>query len=430
MSSGIGYSPRAMAGGRAGSFASKIPQMYRATLDGLAEDPIRKARWDFMSEGLVDSARQSFEISADNMVREGLHIRPEMIENSKIMKRFLWEAMTAADVTPFVTQSIILMRHNLPDNLAFDLAGTIPTSTPTVKAFTIDHFRETGGAGATEQNFRVLNRSYARNNTPGSTIVDTKTKIRGADISANTDKVKSVVPIEVLQDLQAYHSIDAHAEMLKMNLIDLRRQSNGWLYLEFLNANGFSPDQAYPVAGTKEWNAAGFLDGDKDITLHRKAYDATIFDAIVDVERIIGGLVYQRVTDLLVGLSGQSRLTKLESWSAKILNNTMFGSPGQIVTGNQYLQGSVANRFNLWVDPDFPEVDDDGNELILCISRSGSPTTSGTAFCPYMMDYVSPEIDDLTGQRGRYVMNRYGMQKLNPDYYGIVKVTNPSGVPA
>lgn len=242
--------------------------------------------------------------------------------------------------------------------------------------------------------------------------------LRSEPIAAKTRKLKAVWTPELAQDLNAYHSIDAEAELTSM----LSEYISMEIDLEIL-------DMLISNALTREyWSTkTGF------------EYDEAT-DSFIDAGSQPGG----RKNDWFQTLGN-----KIQSVSAQIHQKTMRGGANFLVcspqvasilesiegyrvdTGGDEMQfamgvqrvGTLYNRFQVYKNPYMLE------NIILVGYRGQSFLETGAVYAPYIPLIMTPIVYDpnnFTPRRG--VMTRYAKRMVRPEFYGLVIVDSPSRV--
>jgi hypothetical protein len=252
------------------------------------------------------------------------------------------------------------------------------------------------------------------NNTDTNlSIPEINLELRSEAIVAKTRKLKAIWSPEFAQDLNAYHSIDAEAELTSM-LSEYISQEIDLEILDMLIQNAQT---------TERWSAQiGY-----------------VFDAATNafVNGAAAGQAYNQ------GTWFQTLGTKIQKVSNKIHQLTMRGGanflvcsptvatilesiPGyaadtdgdkmQFAMGVQKI-GSINSRFQVYKNPYMTE------NTILMGYRGSQFLETGAVYAPYVPLIMTPLVYDpsnFTPRKG--VMTRYAKKMLRPEFYGKVYV--------
>jgi len=245
-------------------------------------------------------------------------------------------------------------------------------------------------------------------------IPEVNLELQSEPIVAKTRKLKAVWTPEFAQDLNAYHSIDAEAELTSM----LSEYVSMEIDLEIL-------DMLISSAPTTEYWSA----------VNNEFWNGTSFDAAAAVGN--GGFYNTQ------GGWFQTLGTKLQKVSNKIHQKTLRGGANFLVTspavatilesipgfaadtdGNKMefaagVQkiGAINNRYTVYKNPYMKE------NVILMGFRGAQFLETGAVFSPYVPLIMTPLVYDpvnFTPRKG--VMTRYAKKVVRPEFYGKVYV--------
>ena len=252
--------------------------------------------------------------------------------------------------------------------------------------------------------------SYANLDIPEIDIV-----LKSEPIVAKTRKLKAVWTPELTQDLNAYHSIDAEAELTSM----LSEYISMEIDLEIL-------DMLIQNAATTEvWSAK--------IGYEYNATSGAFEQSAVNNQAYTKGLWYQTL-----GIKIQKVSNKIHQKTLRGGANFMVVSPdtatilesipGYMVDTDGDKQsfamgvtkaGSFANRYTVYKNPYLT------SNVILLGFKGGSFLESGAVYSPYVPLIMTPVIydfDNFTPRKG--VMTRYAKKMIRPEFYGRVLVAH------
>jgi len=250
-------------------------------------------------------------------------------------------------------------------------------------------------------------------------IPEINLEMQSNPIVAKTRKLKAVWTPEFAQDLNAYHSIDAEAELTSM----LSEYVSMEIDLEIL-------DMLIAAAPTTEyWSAR-----------NNTIWDGSAFQTLA------AGVATPSLGDGFYNTQGgwfQTLGTKLQKVSNKIHQKTLRGGANFLVTspavatilesipgfaadtdgtkmefaaGVQKI-GSINNRYTVYKNPYMTE------NIILMGFRGAQFLETGAVFAPYIPLIMTPLVYDpvnFTPRKG--VMTRYAKQVVRPEFYGKVYV--------
>ena len=263
----------------------------------------------------------------------------------------------------------------------------------------------------------------------GSTGVDTNINIpeinvelRSEPIVAKTRKLKAIWTPEFAQDLNAYHAIDAEAELTSM-LSEYISQEIDLEILDMLIQNAVTVDAWSAVLGTVvDINAAG----------------QTILVSSAQTAAATGAFYNQQSWFQTLG-------TKIQKVSNKIHQKTMRGGANFLVcspdvatilesipgytadTNGDKMQfamgvqkvGMMNNRFQVYKNPYMLE------STILMGYRGTQFLETGAVYAPYVPLIMTPLVYDpnnFTPRKG--VMTRYAKKMVRPEFYGVIRITD------
>ena len=245
-------------------------------------------------------------------------------------------------------------------------------------------------------------------------IPEINVELKSEAIVAKTRKLKAVWSPEFAQDLNAYHSIDAEAELTSM----LSEYISQEIDLEIL-------DMLIQNAVTNEnWSAAlGF------------EYSATT-DNFVSIGNAAAAAYTQQTWFQTLG-------TKIQKVSNKIHQKTMRGGANFLVcspdvatilesipgyaadTNGDKMQfamgvqkvGMLNSRYTVYKNPYMTD------NVVLLGYRGAQFLETGAVYAPYIPLIMTPLVYDPTNFTPRKgVMTRYAKKMVRPEFYGTVKI--------
>jgi len=232
-------------------------------------------------------------------------------------------------------------------------------------------------------------------------IPEVNLELKSEPIVAKTRKLKAVWTPELAQDLNAYHSIDAEAELTSL-LSEYVSMEIDLEILDMLIVN------AHTDGGT--FDATAVLQaGETQGTLFQK-----LGTKIQKVSNTIHQLTLRGGANFLV--CSPTVATVLESIPGYAADTD--GNQSQFAMGVSKV-GALNNRFQVYKNP-YMTSDD-----VLIGFRGSNFLETGAVYAPYVPLIQTPLVYDpvnFTPRRG--VMTRYAKKMVRPEFYGKLTVSN------
>ena len=242
-------------------------------------------------------------------------------------------------------------------------------------------------------------------------IPEINLEMQSEPIVAKTRKLKAVWTPEFAQDLNAYHSIDAEAELTSM----LSEYVSMEIDLEIL-------DMLIAAAPTTEyWSARNntIWNGTSFTTLAAGTATPGLGDGFYNTQ---GGWFQTLGTKLQKTLRGGANFLVTSPAVATILESIpgfaadTDGTKMEFAAGVQKI-GAINNRYTVYKNPYMLE------NVILMGFRGAQFLETGAVFSPYIPLIMTPLVYDpvnFTPRKG--VMTRYAKKVVRPEFYGKVYV--------
>jgi len=232
-------------------------------------------------------------------------------------------------------------------------------------------------------------------------------------IVAKTRKLKAVWTPEFAQDLNAYHSIDAEAELTSM----LSEYVSMEIDLEILDMliNGAVTTEYWSAVGNYIWDGSGFTQktaGGGGWYNTQGEWFQTLGTKLQKVSNIIHQKTLRGGANFLV--TSPSVATILESIPGFAANTD--GDKQEFAAGVQKI-GAINNRYTVYKNPYMLE------NVILMGYRGAQFLETGAVYSPYVPLIMTPLVYDpvnFTPRKG--VMTRYAKKVVRPEFYGKVYV--------
>ena len=253
--------------------------------------------------------------------------------------------------------------------------------------------------------------------TTGNATTDTLSipevdlQLRSSAIVAKTRKLKAVWTPELAQDLNAYHSVDAEAELTSM-LSEYISMEIDLEILDMLVSDAVTQDYWSATPG-EDYNGTGTDETGWEITTFygtRFEWYQTLLGKIQKVSNEIQRLTMRGGANFIV--VSPTIATILESIPGYAVNTD--GLKTQFAAGVQQA-GSLQNRFTVYKNPYMTE------NTILVGFRGSNFLETGAVYSPYVPLIMTPLVydpSDFTPRKG--VMTRYAKKMIRPEFYGKI----------
>ena len=235
-------------------------------------------------------------------------------------------------------------------------------------------------------------------------------------IVAKTRKLKAVWTPELAQDLNAYHSIDAEAELTSM-LSEYISLEIDLEILDLLRSNALTSEY-WSVNIGEEWNGSAWSAVSSGVAYQKNTWFQTLGTKLNKVSNKIHQLTLRGGANFIV--ASPDVCTILESIPAFSVNADK--DAGQFAAGVSTV-GSLANRYTVYKNPY-----QTNNEILMGFKGSNFLET-GAVYAPYVPLIMTPLVYDpqnFTPRRG--VMTRYAKKMVRPEFYGKVYIKDIQNV--
>ena len=261
------------------------------------------------------------------------------------------------------------------------------------------------------------------NTTTALDIPEIDLELKSEAIVAKTRKLKAVWTPELAQDLNAYHSIDAEAELTSM-LSDYISLEIDLEILDMLKSNALTTEywsttvgEEYLNNGTSGQNAWGNIGGASN-AYTKNAWYQTLGIKLNKVSNKIHQLTLRGGANFIV--ASPDVCTILESIPGFTVNADKDAA--QFAAGVTAV-GSMSNRYTVYKNPYMTS-----NEILMGY-RGNNFLETGAVYAPYVPLIMTPLVYDpqnFTPRRG--VMTRYAKKMVRPEYYGKIYVKDLASI--
>ena len=254
-------------------------------------------------------------------------------------------------------------------------------------------------------------------NLDSLSIPEVDLQMNSTAIVAKTRKLKAVWTPELAQDLNAYHSVDAEAELTSM-LSEYISMEIDLEILDMLINDAVTTDFWSAVVGEDYDSSAnsgtgGFVNNSSNAYAYtRFEWFQTLIGKIQKVSNEIHRLTLRGGANFVV--CGPKIATILESIPG--YNVATDGNKSQFAMGVAQA-GAINNRFTVYKSPYMSE------NTILLGFRGSNFLETGAVYAPYVPLIMTPLVydpSDFTPRKG--VMTRYAKKMVRPEFYGKIYV--------
>ena len=245
--------------------------------------------------------------------------------------------------------------------------------------------------------------------------------LRQISIVAKTRKLKAVWTPELAQDLNAYHSVDAEAELTSM-LSEYISMEIDLEILDMLKINASAKTEYWSAKVGHEYDGSGTgATAWSEVSGNSNAYTkGEWFQTLGNKLQAVSNAIHQKT------LRGGANFIVVSPETATIIESI----PGYAVdtngdaTNNSYAMGvqkvgALNNRYTVYKNPYMLEND------ILMGFRGANFLETGAVYAPYVPLIMTPLVYDPTNFTPRKgVMTRYAKKMVRPEFYGKVVVAD------
>ncbi len=237
-------------------------------------------------------------------------------------------------------------------------------------------------------------------------------ELKSETIVAKTRKLKAVWSPELAQDLNAYHSVDAEAELTAM-LSDYISTEIDLEILDMLINNATTTEYWHAEVG-KVWNGTAFV---PSATLSGQAWtNMTWYQTLGQKMQKVSNRIHQ------LTMRGGANFAVVSPTVATIIETIpgfMAATDGDKMefAGGVTKVGSFQNRYTIYKNPYMTE-----NTLLMGF-RGSNFLETGAVYAPYIPLIMTPLVYDpnnFTPRRG--VMTRYAKKIVRPEFFGKIYI--------
>ena len=244
-------------------------------------------------------------------------------------------------------------------------------------------------------------------------IPELNVELRSVPIVAKTRKLKAQWTPEFAQDLNAYHSIDAEAELTSM-LSEYISQEIDLEILDMLMENALTTGYWSARIGYS-WNGSGFTSSGLNAAVERYTQQQWFQTLGTQLQRVSNQIHAKTMRGganfMVVSPDVATVIESIPGFAAAGTGNEM-----QFAMGVSQV-GSFANRYTVYKNPYMKE------NVILMGFKGSQFLETGAVYAPYIPLIMTPLVyDPKNFQPRKGVMTRYAKQMVRGEFYGKVYV--------
>jgi len=290
-----------------------------------------------------------------------------------------------------------------------DAAGTLGPLTVKYSAQPTD---------STRGDFEVSSTEDWAGNTGDVGIPEIDIQLRQVSIVAKTRKLKAVWTPELAQDLNAYHSVDAEAELTSM-LSEYVSMEIDLEIIDMLRANADAKTEYWSarVGYERPTGGGAFAQSSGESNAYTKG---EWFQTLGNKVQSVSNAIHQKTLRgganwMVVSPESATIIESIPGYAADTDGDAMKNS---FAMGVQKV-GMLNSRFTVYKNPYMLE------NTILIGFRGSNFLETGAVYAPYVPLIMTPLVYDpsnFTPRKG--VMTRYAKKMVRPEFYGKVVVAD------
>ena len=341
-------------------------------------------------------------------------------------------SLLAGNIYTITVSSASLTTHDIEGIRAFKISGsnilayfpqyTTANSTDSQITFVVSASAVPGNAVVTYQKQPTATTRGDFEDTVGSALADTTAipeinlELRSESIVAKTRKLKAVWTPEFAQDLNAYHSIDAEAELTSM-LSEYISQEIDLEILDMLIKNAQITERwSARIGRTYDAGTNTFGDYATNQAAAAAFNQQTWFQTLGTKIQKVSNVIHQKT------LRGGANFLVCSPQVATILESmpgyAVDGEGMKFAMGVQKV-GQLNGRITVYKNPYMLE-----NQILVGF-RGTQFLETGAVYAPYIPLVMTPLVYDpsnFTPRKG--VMTRYAKKIVRPEFYGLIQVSD------
>ena len=348
-----------------------------------------------------------------------------LIQSSNLYQSFssdstIANANTSNDGAPLSAPLIFpLVRRVFPMYIMNRIASIQPMDRPHGKIFFKDAYRTEDPAGYEKRidlntSANPFNSSWSDNNTEGSAASIVRLRLTSIDVVAYTKKIMAQWSIEEMQDLRAYHGLDAAQELMSDAAKEMALEWNKTVLDDML---------AQATAGNLTYNTGAPTSGFPN----QKDWDEYIWNYVAKLDSLIFAKRNNPMTHMICGVDAALALNKSFRGAFTLGNNAdqqMELYPGTTFYGT--VNGAAGASYQVF-KTNFWTTGTANGSKILGLRRGQDWSDTPYVYAPYV-DYCTPQLTDPADYSQRQgIMSRAAKQVVVSDAMGTITVATGTG---
>jgi hypothetical protein len=249
---------------------------------------------------------------------------------------------------------------------------------------------------------------------PGISIPEINVKMKSEPIVAKTRKLKAVWTPEFAQDLNAYHALDAEAELTSImsEYISLEIDLE---IMDMLIQNASAATEYWSAVNNYALDSTGIVNTNLGFYNTQGGWFQTLGTKMQKVSNIIHQKTLRGGANFCV--VSPTVATILESIPGFAANTDGDSKKTKYAFGVQKM-GQINNRYEVYKNPYMTE------NVILMGFRGSQFLETGAVFAPYIPLIMTPLVydpDTFTPRKG--LLTRYAKKMVRPEFYGKIYVS-------
>jgi len=250
-----------------------------------------------------------------------------------------------------------------------------------------------------------------------SNMAEVKLIVTSTTVSVTSRKMKAHWTPELAQDLAAYHSIDAEAELTALLSEELAAEIDREIIRDLIRVAPFQDLWNYSKTAVSKRIDGATIPGDAASGyITQKEWNQTLMTKINKVSAAIHKAMLRGGANWIVcSTEVGSVIDDIEKFHG--VNEV----DAQEFNMGIEKMGTLENRYTVYKDPYLPA-------WVCLIGHKGKTfMDTGYVYAPYIPFQLTPVVldpDDFTPRKG--IMTRYAKKVVNNKYYGLIRVVFPS----
>jgi len=250
-----------------------------------------------------------------------------------------------------------------------------------------------------------------------SNMAEVKLIVTSTTVSVTSRKMKAHWTPELAQDLAAYHSLDAEAELTALLSEELAAEIDREIIRDLIRVAPYQTSWSYDRTASITRTDGTTIPGDPaSAYVTQKEWNQTLLTQVNKVSAQIHKAMLRGGANWIVcSTEVGSVMEDIEKFHAVSEADTE-----QYNMGIEKM-GTLSSRYTVYKDPYLPA------QICLIGHKGSNFMDTGYVYAPYIPFQLTPVVldpDDFTPRKG--IMTRYAKKVVNNKYYGMVRVIFPT----